>query len=181
VLDDAFALGDSPPRDRAAFEGAVRDGAPRLEATARRYSDAVTAASAELARTLQALRAAGKQPSGATAMREMRGQLEQLCPPGLIEHVPLARLAHFPRYLRAVQVRLGRAVDNPRKDADKLEPLAPLWAAFLAKLEGARDREAAEALRWAFEELRVSIFAPELTTPAPVSLAKVAAAVTALR
>jgi ATP-dependent helicase HrpA len=181
VVDDAFGLVESPPRSKDAFERAIRDGAPKVDPTARRYADAVQAASAELAKTLQALRAASKQPSGATAMREMRAQLETLFPPGLVEHVPLARLAHYPRYLRAVQVRLGRAVDNPRKDADKLEPLAPVWAAFLAKFEGARDREAAWALRWSFEELRVSIFAPELTTPAPVSLAKVSAAVAALR
>ena len=55
------------------------------------------------------------------------------------------------------------------------------YSAFVAKLGAARDQETAWELRWAFEELRVSIFAPELTTPVSVSLAKVAAAVTALR
>jgi hypothetical protein len=39
----------------------------------------------------------------------------------------------------------------------------------------------AEALRWALEELRVAIFAPELGAQGAVSLPKVAAAVTALR
>ena len=78
---------------------------------------------------------------------------------------PLARLAHYPRYLRAAQVRLGRAVDDPQKDARKLAPFAPVWASFLAKFGAARDQEAAWDLRWDFEELRVAIFAPELTTP----------------
>ena len=159
----------------------MREGAPRVDATARRYAEVITAASAELAKTLQALRAASRHPSGAAAMREMRAQLELLFPTGLLAHVTPTRLAHYPRYLRAVQVRLGRAADNPQKDAGKYEPFGPLWAAFLAKFEGARDREAAWALRWDFEELRVSIFAPELTTPVSVSLAKLAPAVAALR
>jgi ATP-dependent helicase HrpA len=183
VVEDAFGIGPDAelPRSREAFEKTVREGAPKVDATARRYADVLEATAAELAKTLQAMRAASKHPSGTGAMKEMRAQLEQLFPPTLLEHCPPARLAHFPRYLKAVQVRLGRAVDNPQKDAGKLEPFAPVWAAFLAKFAGARDREAAWALRWSFEELRVSIFAPELTTPVSVSLAKVAAAVTALR
>ena len=43
-----------------------------------------------------------------------------------------------------------------------------------------RDPEAAQELRWAFEELRVAIFAPEVTTPVSVTVAKVGAALAAL-
>jgi ATP-dependent helicase HrpA len=137
--------------------------------------------SAELAKTHQAMRLAQRHPTGAVALKEIRAQLDGLFPPTLLATVTPARLAHYPRYLRAVQVRLGRAVDNPQKDAGKLAPFAPAWAAFLAKQGAARDPEAADELRWLFEELRVSIFAPELTTPVSVSLPKVIAAVAALR
>ncbi len=183
IIDDAFAIGgDSPlPRAREDFERLVRDGAPRVDATAQRYAEAIKLTSTELAKTLQALRSASKHPSGATALKEMRAQLEGLFTADLMETVALARLSHFPRYLRAIQVRLGRAVDNPQKDAAKLAPFAPVWAAFAAKAPAARDREAVDDLRWCFEELRVSIFAPELTTPVSVSLAKLSASVTALR
>ena len=44
-----------------------------------------------------------------------------------------------------------------------------------------RDQEAAQELRWAFEELRVAIFAPEVRTPVSVTVAKVGAAPAALR
>jgi ATP-dependent helicase HrpA len=98
-----------------------------------------------------------------------------------MEWVPLAQLEHFPRYLRAAQARLGRAVSDPRKDMDKLAPFATLWSSFLAKRGSVRDQGAAAELRWAFEELRVAIFAPELKTPVSVSLPKVAAALAALR
>ena len=60
-------------------------------------------------------------------------------------------------------------------------PLAPLWTSFLAKSAKVRGVEGARELRWAFEELRVAIFAPELKTPVPVSAAKVAAALAALK
>ncbi len=183
VVDDAFGLGPDAelPRSKEAFERGVREGAPRVDAVSQRYADAIKVTSAELARTLQALRLAQRHPTGAAALREIRAHLEALFPPTLLETVSPARLMHVPRYLRAVQVRLGRAVDNPQKDAAKLAPFAPVWAAFIAKAGAARDPEAAEELRWLFEELRVSIFAPELTTPVSVSLAKVSAAVAALR
>ena len=95
--------------------------------------------------------------------------------------VPLARLEHLPRYLRAARARLERAIADPGKDAEKLATIAPLWAAFLAKQTTARDREGAQSLRWSFEELRVAVFAPELKTPVPVSVAKMAVAVSSLR
>jgi ATP-dependent helicase HrpA len=69
---------------------------------------------------------------------------------------------------------------DPRKDADKLAPFSPLWTTFLSRRANARDPEAAREVRWAFEELRVAIFAPELKTPVPVSVAKVAAALAAI-
>ena len=95
--------------------------------------------------------------------------------------IPLATLEHYPRYLRAAQARLARAVTDPRKDIDKLAPFTKLWTAFAAKRATARDVAAVTELRWAFEELRVAIFAPELKTPTPVSIAKVSAAIGALR
>ena len=124
---------------------------------------------------------ASKHPSGRGALVDIQAQLEGLFPVDLMTWVPLATLEHYPRYLRAAQARLARAVTDPRKDIDKLAPFTTLWTAFAAKRVAARDPAAAAELRWAFEELRVAIFAPELKTPVPVSLAKVSAALAALR
>lgn len=183
IVDDAFGFGDDAPlpRTRRAFEALVDAGAPRVATTFRLYADAITRASSELDAALAALRSAAKHPGAKTAIAEIRAHLAQLLPPDLLASVPLARLEHLPRYLRAARARLERAIADPRKDAEKLATIAPLWTAFFAKLPVARDREAARALRWSFEELRVAVFAPELKTPAPVSVAKLAAAVAALR
>ena len=183
IVDAAFGLGtEAPlPRTKVVFEQLVTAGAPRIAPAFRLFVDAIAPSASELDKTLLALRNAAKHPSGRGAILDIHGQLEHLFPADLMESVPLARLEHFPRYLRAAQARLGRAVTDPRKDTDKLAPFAALWAAFLAKRAAARDQGAVRELRWAFEELRVAIFAPELKTPVPVSLPKMTTAVSALR
>lgn len=183
IVDLAFDLGaEHPlPRTKAEFDRKVSAGAPRVTPAFRAFADVVAPVTAELDKTLLALRNASKQPSGRLAVLEMYAQLENLFPLDLVATVPLARLEQFPRYLRAAQARLQRAISDPRKDADKLAPFTPLWNTFVAKRKTARDLEAAASIRWAFEELRVAIFAPELKTPVPVSVAKVSAAIAALR
>ncbi|HEY4014937.1 MAG TPA: ATP-dependent RNA helicase HrpA [Polyangiaceae bacterium] len=185
IVEDAFRLRDRDdpplPRTKREFDELLAGGTPRLTSSFRLFADAIARASSELDSTLLALRSATKHPSASLAIAEIRAHLAALFPPDLIEWVPLACLEHFPRYLRAAQARLGRAIADPRKDAEKLAPVTPLWEAFLAKQSKARDRETARTIRWSFEELRVSVFAPELKTPVPVSVAKLTAAVAALR
>ncbi|HEX3770934.1 MAG TPA: ATP-dependent RNA helicase HrpA [Polyangiaceae bacterium] len=183
IVDEAFELdGDGPlPRTKRAFEDLVARGAPRIAPIFRLHADALARASSELDAALKALRSAAKHPGAKLVIAEIRAQLDALFAGDRIAAAPLGRLEHLPRYLRAAQARLGRAIADPRKDADKLAPFTPIWNAFSRKETTARDRDAAEALRWSFEELRVAIFAPELKTPVPVSIAKLSAAVTALR
>jgi len=183
VVEEAFGCveGAALPRSKAAFDAQLAAGTPRIAPAFKALERACLAAAAELQATLRALESAAKHPSATLASAEIRAQLEQLFTHDLIETVPLARLEQFPRYLRAVQARLTRAISDPRKDADKLAPFAPLWAAFLARQSKLGDRTSAVALRWAFEELRVAIFAPELRPAAPVSVASLTQALAQLR
>jgi len=183
VVEDAFGCGEglALPRSKSAFDAQLAAGTPRIASAFKALERATLAASAELQATLRALESAAKHPSATLARSEIRAQLEQLFTPDLLETVPLARLEQFPRYLRAAQARLTRAISDPRKDADKLAPFAPLWAAFLARQSLLGDRSAAAGLRWAFEELRVAIFAPELRPAAPVSVASLTQALSQLR
>jgi len=177
IVDGAFGLdGDSPlPRTRAAFDAQLFAGIPRLDGVFRLWSQKLSITSLEIDKTLLALKSAAKQPSGRAAIVDLQAQLEALVPPELVAWIPLKCLEHYPRYLRAAQIRLARAVIDPRKDAEKLAPVAALWTTFLAKQKRARDDEAGELreIRWMFEELRVAVFAPELKTPAPVSAKRV--------
>lgn len=183
IVDAAFGLAEGTPlpRTKSAFEQLGSAGAPRIATAFRLFADAITAIAKELDKTLQVLRTASKHPSGRAAVVDIYAQIEQLFPADLMVSVPMGRLEHIPRYLRAAQARLARAVTDPRKDTEKLAPFATLSASFHAKRTTARDQAAAAELRWALEELRVAIFAPELKTPVPVSLPKMTAAVAALR
>jgi ATP-dependent helicase HrpA len=183
VVEEAFGCveGAPLPHDKASFDAQLAVGTPRIAPAFKALERAALAAAAELQTTLRALESAAKHPSATAASVEIRAQLEQLFAPDLIETVPLPRLEQFPRYLRAAQARLTRAISDPRKDADKLAPFAPLWATFLARQSASSDRSSAAALRWAFEELRVAIFAPELRPSAPVSVASLTQALSQLR
>ncbi len=182
IVDGAFSLiGAEPPRNAEAFEALLARGTPKIHPTFMQFEAALQPVDVELDKTLRAVKTASQQPSGKAAVADVRAQLAELFPPDLLATIPLGILAHYPRYLRAIQTRLARAVTDPRKDLDKLAPLPPLWASFSAKRKTARDARAAEELRWLFEELRVALFAPELKTPVPVSAAKVGAAVAGLR
>src|SRR5690606_38288413 len=138
----------------------LQAGTPRVPNATSAVLQAIALAAAELDETLRALSDASKQPAGATAIREMRAQLDLLYAPELLAHADLTHFGQFPRYLRAVRVRLERALNNPRKDADKLAPFSPVWESFLRKRDSFEDQDATRALRWAFEELREAIFAP---------------------
>ena len=77
----------------------------------------------------------------------------------------MERLAHFPRYLKAMRLRAERWKQNPAKDAERAKQLAPYLAA-------AQHPGAAREFRWLVEEFRVSLFAQELGTAEPVSAVK---------
>jgi ATP-dependent RNA helicase HrpA len=183
VVEAAFALSEGAelPRDKAAFQRLLAAGTPRLPLVFDELARAVASANAELEKTLRALDAASKHPSALAVSADIRAQLEELFPVDVLGRVDLQHLQHFPRYLRAAQARLTRAIHDPRKDAAKAEPFAPVWRAFLAKRTEARDKQEVRRLHFALEELRVALFAPELKPLLQVTPASLSSAVQALR
>jgi len=103
-----------------------------------------------------AILGAGKTYAG------LEADLRRLVPEDFLAKTPHDRLLHVPRYLRSVQIRAERAATNPAKDAEKARPLARFHSAKPPE----KNRE---EFRWMLEEYRVSIFAQELGTAAPVS------------
>jgi ATP-dependent helicase HrpA len=182
VLREAFGLqGSAPlPRTQTAFLALGGFGLPRIDVAFDRLAKAIAGASAALDQTYRALKASASQPSGTHAARDLRGQLEALFPPDLLDTLELERLEQLPRYLKAAQQRLARAIVDPRKDAEKNAPLAPLWQQFVERRPQLRDSVGAARWRWAFEELRVAVFAPELRAASAPSVANLAAALSAL-
>jgi ATP-dependent helicase HrpA len=183
VVTEAFGLydGGALPRSKAAFEQLLAAGLPRLTPVFELLTRAIAQTAGELDKTLRALEQAAKQPSGAAAAADIKLQLEQLFLPETLRDVELPRLEQFPRYLRAAQARLTRAVHDPRKDAGKAEAFMPVWQTFLAKRATLRDQVGVRQLHFTLEELRVALFAPELKPAQSVTVASAALALAALR
>jgi len=102
---------------------------------------------------------------------DIRAQLAGLIYPRFVLEVPTHRLAYYPRYLKAISVRLERLFNEPIKDQAKMLDLLP----FMAIIENDRHAPKNQPLRWLLEEFRVSIFAPELKTAEAVSVKRLRA------
>ncbi|WP_104984377.1 ATP-dependent RNA helicase HrpA [Sorangium cellulosum] len=176
ALDEAFQLGDpaSFPRTRAAFQARLDDGRRSLQGMLARLAGLARDIGVELDRVQSMLRSmTGKPGASRPALDDVRTQLDFLLPVGLFQRASLDRLAHLPRYLRAMQVRLERLPNGPQKDQAKAVQVLPFWQDWLKHQDGLRQKgvpaEELESFRWMVEELRVSLFAPELKAAVPVS------------
>jgi ATP-dependent helicase HrpA len=109
----------------------------------------------------------------AAAYQDIEKQLARMIGKRFITQTPFERLQHYPRYLKAISLRLDKLKADHLRDARLMAEYAPLWtnyerrAIVLAK-QGVVDPQV-EQFRWMLEELRVQLFAQELRTPAPVS------------
>ena len=79
------------------------------------------------------------------------------------------------RYLEALRLRIERARQNPERDLQRLGQITPLWTRYkeLALSPRTATSPLLPPIRWAIEELRVSLFAQELKTPEPVSAVRI--------
>ena len=113
---------------------------------------------------------------------DVQAQLARLVPKRFVLATPWAQLAHLPRYLKGVAMRLDKLRADPVRDAQRLAELRPLeqrYLRLLADRKGVHDARL-EEFRWLLEELRVSLFAQELRTPQPVSVKRLEKALGAL-
>ena len=103
---------------------------------------------------------------------DIQAQLSRLLPKRFVMSTSWAQLAHLPRYLKGVAMRLDKLRADPARDSVRLSELRPLEQRYLRKIaerRGTRDARLDE-FRWWLEELRVGLFAQELKTPQPVSV-----------
>ena len=99
-------------------------------------------------------------------------QLAWLVFAGFARAVPLERLRHYPRYMRAIAMRIDRARSNSSGDRAKEARVSPYWERYREAVKSkdpAIDRGKLAEYRWMVEEFRVSVFAPEVRAAIPVS------------
>jgi ATP-dependent helicase HrpA len=104
---------------------------------------------------------------------DIEQQLKALFMPRFLRETPSGQLLQYPRYLKAMVMRLNKARQGAmERDLETFKQIRPLWQHYLSV---AKSKEAAVVeYRWAVEELRVGLFAQELRTPIPVSVKRVA-------
>jgi ATP-dependent helicase HrpA len=168
ALDRAFLL-DPLPADAAGFKRRVDEGRGRLTLIANEVARLAATILQEYAAAIRKIKDTKNQP-GATA--DATAQLQRLVPKRFLAQTPWTALQHYPRYLKAVTLRLDKLRADPARDEARLAELKlqeqRYWR-LVAERKGAVDPRMQE-FRWLLEELRVSFFAQELRTPQPVSL-----------
>jgi ATP-dependent helicase HrpA len=110
---------------------------------------------------------------------DLEEQLDVLLAPGFLRELPTGRLAHFPRYLKAMRLRAERLRQDPSRDQQRMLQVLPYWREYLN--HRAAGDTGLDELRWLIEEWRVSLFAQELKTPEPVSAKRLAKALESIR
>ncbi|MDP9044774.1 MAG: ATP-dependent RNA helicase HrpA [Pseudomonadota bacterium] len=168
ALDRAF-LAEPLPTDAGSFARCVESGRGRLTLIA---NEVARAAGAVLHEHTAALRKLKDARAPKEVADDISAQLARLVTKRFVVDTPWAALAHLPRYLRAVVMRLDKLRIDPARDVQRLAELRPIEQRYwrhLAERKGVVDPRLAE-FRWLLEELRVSLFAQELRTPQPVSV-----------
>ncbi|KGS00963.1 RNA helicase HrpA [Burkholderia sp. ABCPW 111] len=166
---DRACLQEPLPADDASFHARRDEGRSRLNLLAQEIARLVGQILAEYAGLAKKLAQAKPFPA---AHADMQGQLAALAGKRFVVDTPYAQLAHFPRYLKGVALRIDKLKADPARDARQfaeLQPLAQHYQRSVAQRGGVSDARLAE-FRWLLEELRISLFAQELRTPMPVSV-----------
>jgi ATP-dependent helicase HrpA len=168
ALDKAFLL-DPLPTNAEDFKRRIDEGRGRLTLIANEVARLCGTILLEYATAVRKIKDTKTAPE---ATADAAQQLQRLMPKRFLATTTFTQLQHFPRYLKAITLRLEKYRADPARDALRLSELRPQEQRFirlLAERKGVLDVRLAE-LRWLLEELRVSFFAQELRTPQPVSI-----------
>ncbi|WP_174909922.1 ATP-dependent RNA helicase HrpA [Burkholderia diffusa] len=166
---DRACLQDPLPDDDASFHARRDEGRSRLNLLAQEIARLVGQILAEYAGLAKKL--AQAKPF-AQAHADLQQQLAALVGKRFVIDTPYVQLAHFPRYLKGIALRIDKLKADPARDAKQSGELLPLVQQYqraVSQRGGVADPRLAE-FRWLLEELRISLFAQELRTPMPVSV-----------
>jgi ATP-dependent helicase HrpA len=167
ALERAF-LQNPLPTNSGEFNKRRDEGKARLNLLANeiaRLAAQILAEFYSLPKKLQALKA------HKDAANDMQSQLQMLVSKHFVSENDFSQLAHFPRYLKAITVRMDKLRADPERD----KKLMAEWNSVAQAWQRTPRRSSADAdpklleFRWLLEELRVSLYAQELRTPMPVS------------
>ncbi|OHC64422.1 MAG: ATP-dependent RNA helicase HrpA [Rhodocyclales bacterium GWA2_65_19] len=173
VTLERTCLMDPLPTEESAFAARREAARGRILLVAQeilRLLGTILAEHAVLAKKLAGMHKAFPQASA-----DIGAQLAELMPKRFIATTPFERLQHYPRYLKAISLRLEKARSDPARDTRLMadwQALGKPWERERnAMLKSGQQGDAfLDEFRWLLEELRVALFAQELKTSSPVSV-----------
>ena len=144
ALDRAFLL-DPLPADEAGFQAPARRRTRPPDADRQRGRAAGRHDPAEYA--ARAAQDQGHARASPRRRADATQQLQRLVPKRFLAATPWAQLQHFPRYLKAIVLRLDKLRADPARDARALAELQAAGAALLAPGGRAQGRGGRRACR----------------------------------
>ncbi len=175
AIDEVFIDKEHLPRSRDAFIEQLNVGKPKLVSVAGQFCDTlgrVFEQHRQVAKRLEkSMSLSWIEPAG-----DIKDQIAALMYPGFVTATGLSRMNRLPVYFQAMDKRLDAIDRSPDKDRRRRAELLPVWESF-KELPLNRDDdpdyvEARKAVRWSFEELRISLFAQDLGTAEKVSVSR---------
>jgi ATP-dependent helicase HrpA len=172
IVERGFLTSDVPTTERE-FRG-------RFDARRERIGVGVQEVAALMPRLIETHHKARLQLESAVAAGldeiafDVRQQLAELTPAGFLTATPWRWLQRYPKYFQAIEQRLQKACGGGHvRDRTLAQQIKPLWENYLelAARHCAQHvySEQLESFRWLLEEFRISLFAQQLGTAAPVS------------
>ncbi|CAA0088105.1 ATP-dependent RNA helicase SrmB [Zhongshania aliphaticivorans] len=160
------------PEVESDFERLWQDGRANFTSNAERYAALLTEILghySEIRRALKKLNAL----SWIHSINDINQQIKALFAEGFITELSLDELEQYPRYLRAVLQRITKLDGHYQRDRQCTLILEPLQQQLSEFIEKSSDRSRAYSVvreyRWQLEEFRISLFAQNIGTRAPVS------------
>ncbi len=165
---------DDLPRSAEAFNALLEAGRSELVAQAQELENLLVSALQALVGIKKRMKSNKNALVLAFAVGDINAQLARLFYPGFVFATPLRWLRQYPRYLKAIELRLEKVPLQVQKDKLILRELEPHWQRYdqLLEKEGVAVLSAVPAFqeyRWMLEELRISLFAQSVKTLVPVS------------
>ncbi len=168
--ESAFGLDETLPRTRIDFERTLHTGKPKIVSLAEKI-EGLFVQVADINYQIGRVVAGLKDGPLAYVAEDVEGQLDRLLHEGFLAETGLVWFAQYPRYLKAISLRLAKVPHMGDKDKSNTE----LLSQYQSRLEGLSSkvkddgRKELQTLRWMLEEFRVSLFAQKLGTHVPVS------------
>lgn len=174
-IDEALIVGRQLPRTRDEFLATLNEGRTQLVPIAGQFCETlglVFEQHRQVAKRLEkSMSLSWIEPAG-----DIKDQIASLIASGFVSITGLSRLRRLPLYFQAMDKRLDAIDRAPDKDRRRRAELLPVWESFKALPINRDDdpayRAARNALRWSFEELRISLFAQDLGTDEKVSVSR---------